>query len=245
MASFMYRPALLSCAGILALSTAADAQSIGRPLAAPHSGWAGAYAGVLAGAGFAANRWTDVGMGNDGWANLAGTQTNASPAGAAFGLFAGYNWQALSFVVLGLEADITYNTARATATASVFGPAVVTSHSNFAGSLRARVGFAVDRALIYVTSGVALGNPSQRWFQPSGAAWKSDGAQVGFVIGAGIEFMVTPQWVIRAEAMHYDFGSRNAPNITPASSPDSWNTGYLMRARSSQTQARVGAAYRF
>lgn len=245
MAPPMYRSALLSCVSIVALSTGADAQSIGRPLAAPSSGWAGAYAGVLAGAGFAGNRWTDVGMGNDRWYPPGGPQYNSTPAGAALGLFAGYNWQALPFIVLGLEADITYNTARGRANVNAFDPSHVTAHSNFAGSLRARVGFAVDRALIYVTSGVALGNPSQRWFQPSGAAWKSDGTQVGFVIGAGVEYMITPQWIIRAEAMHYDFGSRNVPNITPAGSPDSWNTGYLMRARSSQTQARVGAAYRF
>jgi outer membrane immunogenic protein len=244
----MYRTAFLSCVSILALSTGAEAQNIGRPLAAPTAGWAGAYAGVLAGAGFASNRWTDLGMSGGGglWYPPAGPQYNSSPTGAALGLFAGYNWQALPFVVLGIEADITYNTARGTANVDSFGPVYVRSHSNFAGSLRARVGFAVDRALIYVTSGVALGNPSQRWFQPSGAAWKSDGAQVGFVIGAGVEYMVTPQWVIRAEAMHYDFGSRNAPNVTPASSPDfGISSGYFMRARSSQTQARVGAAYRF
>lgn len=243
----MHRSALLSCVSIIALSTGADAQSIGRPLAAPNSGWAGAYAGVLAGAGFAGNRWTDVGLGGSGWyTGAANMQYNASPTGAALGLFAGYNWQASPLVVLGLEADITYNTARGTATVNPLDPAFVRSHSNFAGSLRARVGFAIDRALIYMTSGVALGNPSQRWVQSSGAAWKSDGTQVGFVIGAGVEYMLTPQWVIRAEAMHYDFGSRNAPNVTPASSPHfGISSGYVMRARSSQTQARVGAAYRF
>jgi outer membrane immunogenic protein len=232
----MVRRALLSSAGLMALSLhGASAQ----PLPPPVFSWTGAYVGVLAGGGFAHTRWTDIGDGIDRWAG--GGSRDVNPAGFVFGGFAGYNWQAMPGFVVGVEADLTYNTASGSA---LFEPMLgrgFTAHANFAGSLRGRAGIAIDRLLLYVTGGLALGNPTARWFEPPVAShWHYSGLRAGYVIGGGAEFMVSPNWTVRVEALFYDFGSANARLTTPGLAD-----AYVMRVRSSQTQVRAGAAYRF
>ncbi|MBN8940831.1 MAG: porin family protein [Rhizobiales bacterium] len=240
------RRTILASVSLLALSVGSQAADLGVPrmpvaVMAQSYNWTGAYAGALAGVGIGFNHWTDV----NGWYNTAGQSYNSSPVGIALGLFAGYNWQVSPNFLVGVEADITYNTASGRAFVATE-PAYVTARSNFAGSLRARAGVVVDRALFYVTGGLALGNPSQRWVEASGAAWKADGFRAGYVVGVGTEYMVSTQWTVRLEALYYDFGNRTATDVTPAGTTDFGNTtGYVMRARSSQVQIRAGAAYRF
>jgi outer membrane immunogenic protein len=235
----MVRKALLSSAGLVALSLqGASAQ----PLQAPVFSWTGAYVGVLAGAGVLSTRWTDVGFpgSTDTWAG--GGSRTVSPTGFVFGGFAGFNWQAMPGFVIGVEADFTYNSGSGSAVFVDFGvPRGFTAHANFAGSLRGRAGIAVDRVLFYVTGGLALGNPFARWFDSDpGADWRVSGFRTGYVFGGGAEVMVTANWTVRVEALYFDFGT-----IAPTQATGQFPAGYVMRTRSSQTQARVGAAYRF
>ncbi len=221
------RAHLLSSACVLAISAGA-AQAQGLP--APAGGWAGGYVGGLLGAGFSMNRFTDVGAA----IGPAGTTYSINPVGVALGLYAGYNWQLSPTGVVGIEADLTYNTARGS-TPGLWG-GTVSAKAQFAGSLRVRAGVAVDRALLYVTAGLALGNPSQYavWGAPQG---QINSLRVGFAVGAGVEYMVSRNWTVRFETLYYDFGPKRATDLT--------NTGYVFPTRSSQVQARVGAAYRF
>lgn len=221
------RTNLLSSACVLAISAgAAHAQS----LPAPAGGWAGGYVGGLVGAGFSMNRFSDVG----GAIGPAGTTYNINPVGVALGLYAGYNWQVSPTGVVGVEADLTYNTASGS-TPGIWGGSV-SAKAQFAGSLRLRGGVAIDRALLYVTAGLALGNPSQYavWGAPQG---QINSLRVGLAFGAGVEYMVSRNWTVRFETIYYDFGSSRATDLT--------NTGYVFPTRSSQVQARVGASYRF
>ena len=98
----MHRSAFLSCVGFMALTAgSAGAQSLNAPLAAPNAGWTGAYAGLTAGAGFGANRWTDVGIdAANTWSGPPGTSYNTSTVGAVLGVFAGYNWQVAPMVAV-------------------------------------------------------------------------------------------------------------------------------------------------
>ena len=143
------RAHLLSSACVLAISAGA-AQAQGLP--APAGGWAGGYVGGLLGAGFSMNRFTDVGAA----IGPADTTYSINPVGVALGLYAGYNWQLSPTGVVGIEADLTYNTASGS-TPGLWG-GTVSAKAQFAGSLRVRAGVAVDRALLYVTAGLALGS---------------------------------------------------------------------------------------
>lgn len=229
------RAYLLSSVALLALTAgSAQAQSLGAPRSpvAVGTNWTGAYVGGLLGAGFATNRWTDVG----GIYNPPNTSFTMAPVGLALGMFAGYNWQTAPNFVFGLEADITYNTATGRAHVSG-GYAFVNSKSQFAGSLRARAGYAIDRALFYVTGGLAFGNPSLTYTDGNVLVAKSDSFRFGYVVGVGTEYMVSNNWTVRLEALYYDFSSNRPLDLT--------NSGYSFASRSSQVQVRAGAAYRF
>ncbi|QCK86676.1 porin family protein [Phreatobacter aquaticus] len=234
----MTRAKLLSSVALLALTIgSAHGQGLGAPrvpvaMTSGVANWTGAYAGALLGAGIGQNRWTDIG----GIYNPPNTSFTSSPVGVALGLFAGYNWQTSANLVFGIEADITYNTASGSAHVSG-GYAFVNSKSQFAGSLRGRAGVAVDKALFYVTGGLAFGNPSQSYVDNGFVVARSDSFRLGYVVGLGSEYMVSQNWTVRLEALYYDFGTNRPRDLT--------NNGYSFASRSSQIQVRAGAAYRF
>lgn len=229
-----FRTKLLSSACLIALSTGA-VQAQG--LSAPNTGWTGGYVGGLIGVGFGSNRMQEDISGGPGAFSPAGTVYRLSGTGAVFGAYLGYNWQVSPTGLVGIEADLTYNTASGSAGTFSFG-VTANGKSQFAGSLRARAGLVVDRALFYVTGGLALGNPSitidQAGF-PSPA--RQNSLRAGFVVGLGTEYMVSQAWTVRFEGLYYDFGSFRVTDLT--------NTGYIFPGRASQFQARVGASYRF
>ncbi|WP_158626059.1 outer membrane protein [Arsenicitalea aurantiaca] len=157
--------------------------------------WTGAYVGVHAGYG-----WGDVdvdgfavdGEDIDGW--LAGVQ-------------AGYNVN-LDGVVLGIEGDIawanisgSYEDAGTTTTATV----------DWLATIRGRVGFAADAFLIYGTAGVAFAGVDVD-FDGGSTQFPDDSdsnTHTGWVVGAGIETMVTETISLKAEYLYHDFGSQD------------------------------------
>ena len=74
------------------------------------------------------------------------------------------------------------------------------------GSIRARAGVALDRALIYVTGGGAFASFTNTY--SSFLGYNSIGKSLaGWTPGAGLEFAVTNNWSIRAEYRYADYGS--------------------------------------
>ena len=151
--------------------------------AAPIFTWTGFYAGVNAGWGWRDSDREPVfltpGVGTPG---LAGTLlfSNNNDGGFTGGGQIGYNYQIGSFV-LGVETDIQWaDTDRnqevvfvpAAGFAGTFVPGVFNSNSpEWWGSLRARVGVAIDRVLIYGTGGLAYTDNSTGWALGGGIEW--------------------------------------------------------------------------
>ncbi|MCJ2013460.1 outer membrane protein [Methylobacterium sp. J-076] len=136
----------------------------------------------------------------------------------SFGAFAGFNAQ-FDDVVLGIEADYTHNSRKSLwiATAdSVFLPYSVaatkrSSLENY-GTIRARAGYAIGNFLPYVTGGLAIGEASFRQglygIPPSSspiAQVSSSKILVGVAAGAGIEYAITPNILLRAEYQYLNF----------------------------------------
>ena len=74
--------------------------------------------------------------------------------GLTYGILAGYNYQ-VGQLVLGVEGDFqgwTVGEIRYTAITGDF----LTAHSKWGGSIRGRLGYAVDHALLYVSGGAAF-----------------------------------------------------------------------------------------
>ena len=74
--------------------------------------------------------------------------------GLTYGILAGYNYQ-IGQLVLGVEGDFQGWTVGEIRYTSITGD-FLTAHSKWGGSIRGRLGYAVDHALLYVSGGAAF-----------------------------------------------------------------------------------------
>lgn len=183
----MIKSILLGTAAALAVSTsvfAADAiyEAPAEPPvsveSAPAFTWAGGYAGVHTGYG-----WGD--------GELVGTGSESFD-GARFGGFAGYNWQMSSGFLVGLEGDLNYDWNEE----NLAGADVKTG---FSGSARARVGYAMDRALLF-----AAGGYTGTQIEADGVG---DDTMHGWTVGGGVDYALTDRMFTRVEYRYNDFGT--------------------------------------
>ncbi|QEN89073.1 porin family protein [Labrys sp. KNU-23] len=188
----------LALAALLLTSTSAFAADLApqavepvAPVVAPVYNWTGFYAGVHAGA--------LVGQGKIDHAKFDG-------AGFIGGVHAGYNAQFDGGWVVGLETDIDYSSFKKSK--SITNGDVVTRgtlKSEWQGSTRARFGYAFDNILPYVTGGVAYGNVKTSL---AGIGSKTD-TRVGWTAGAGVEYAIDQNWIVRGEARYVDLGDKS------------------------------------
>ena len=129
---------------------------------------------------------------------------------------------------------------------------------NVLGTVRARLGFAADRALFYVTGGLAWASGTDDatisyWnnIEPIGSpdvVWRRGGVNsVGWALGAGVEYAFTNNWTVRAEYLYVDFGKEdNAWSCTSSGqiSCGRW-AGFTGRADMNLNIVRVGLNYKF
>lgn len=210
------------------------------PTLLPAYNWGGAYIGGSLGVGVQTTKWTDV----DDW--YTGDTYKLRNSGLMLGAYAGYNFLVAPQFLVGIETDIAYNFGDDRASVNDGEPAYITSDANWLGTTRLRLGWAMDRTLVYATGGLAYGNPSAQWHEGSGAAWKLDGWKVGYAVGGGVEQALSNNWTIRLEGLYYDLGKRNAKDITSALSGDYGDTdGYAMKTKSDGFLFRAGIAYKF
>lgn len=150
--------------------------------AAPLSGWTGPYIGLQSGYGFAGRTNTPGG--------------NFSTDGFVGGGFGGFNFQDGSFVY-GAEADVGYNGMRGDA-------AGIESRSSVDGSLRARLGFAPnDAVMVYGTAGGAADRT-----KITDAAGSDTKTMLGWTAGVGVDAKLTEQIFGRVEYRYTDYGNK-------------------------------------
>jgi outer membrane immunogenic protein len=205
--------------------------------------WAGFYAGVNGGYGQSANTENVVFFTSTGF-TLPGKALNAE--GGFGGGQAGYNWQR-GAIVFGVEADIQ----GAGLTDSYrnqpdgFGD-LSNAHRNidYFGTVRARLGYAFDRTLVYGTGGFAYGginNQNSIFNAGASANLSQNTTEKGFVVGGGIEYAISPAWSLKAEYQFIDLGSsRLFANVIPLNSAE---TIVSNKIDNSFNTVRVGLNY--
>jgi len=152
---------------------------------APVFTWTGFYVGVNAGYGWNTNDDDVVIPG-------VGRFEADDEGGFVGGGQIGYNYQIGSFV-LGLETDIQYADIGGD---NDFGGILDDDDSdNWFGTVRARAGYAFDRALIYVTGGLAYGEVSNGFYT-------SDDVSVGWTLGGGLEYAFTDNLTAKVEGLY-------------------------------------------
>ncbi|RUT32695.1 porin family protein [Arsenicitalea aurantiaca] len=170
--------------------------------AAAPLGWTGAYVGVHAGYG-----WGQFDLAGDDETTFF-TPGDSDVDGWLAGVQAGYNVN-LDGVVLGIEGDIAWADLNGSATIGTGDDAVtVSSNIDWIGTIRGRVGFAADAFLLYGTAGVAFAGASMdvAALEPT-EAFSDDNVHTGWVVGAGVETMVTDNISLKAEYLYHDFGN--------------------------------------
>jgi len=157
------------------------------------------------------------------------------------GIHAGYNWQFAPNLVAGVEGDwqwlrSNHSFCRQTDISSIAcidGPGNNRGFGSVSGTLssiataRARLGWTVDRVMFYGTGGAAFANIKSSLAlsclddgcgnssNPLAASLNSSAHRTGWVVGAGIEWMVGYDWILRAEYQHVDLGSVSATPLSP------------------------------
>lgn len=194
------------------------------PYAPPAFSWTGAYAGLNAGYG-----WGSLGN--------VGNATFGKPSGFVVGGTLGYNHQFNQFV-LGVEGDVNW-TGMDSSSRTIVAPAstvVNTADVKWTGTLRARAGFALDRALLFVTGGYAGASVDTKFNDLTLAVGGSESNwRNGWAVGGGIEYAFSRNISAKTEYLYSSFGSKTVFNGTP----------YVSRAELSTSLVRAGVNYRF
>jgi outer membrane immunogenic protein len=189
--------------------------------------WTGFYIGVNAGANFNGSQ-NPVFVPNAGLAGAAGLFPGVTnTAGFTGGGQIGYNWQVSQFV-FGLEGDADFlqrhnaDGVFPTVDDGPLGTFTVAGGRRNAvvGSIRGRIGYAVDRALFYAVGGVAFGGnsaPNKITFANGAGVvcatcvFNSTGNtnnNIGELVGAGVEYAFTPNWTGRVEYVHTFYNNK-------------------------------------
>lgn len=254
---------VLASGGALAADLPSRAVAPLAPL--PIFTWTGFYVGLNAGYGFSSD--TDASLVGQAAPNIATVGAGARPAsigiereGFIGGAQIGYNFQ-INQLVLGVEADIQYtdlqetvNVVTALGAGSAFPGTrnnIFNSELEYLGTVRARLGYAFDRTMVFVTGGLAYGevSTSANLFGPLPAnvlqftGSRSD-TEFGWTVGGGVEHAFTNNFSVKAEYLYYDLGNTTvAANVIAGSG--GVGTGYDVTFKNTGHIARVGLNYRF
>jgi outer membrane immunogenic protein len=163
---------------------------------------------------------------------------------------------------IGMESDI--NTFRLHGSAN-FGPMLVSTgfparltsqdsvKTNWLLTVRPRIGFAANNYLAYFTGGLAVTDESysgtvamatgggaviRGTFNPSGSH------DVGWAVGAGIEYSFAPLWSLKAEYLHVDFGTLTGTTTVSGGVGGLAGSSLAFSNRLQADIVRVGVNYR-
>jgi outer membrane immunogenic protein len=173
---------IAAAAALAGLTASAQAADIPYGSRAPYTvnqplnawSWAGPYLG-----------------GNIGYAWGTVDNNGAKPSDFVGGVQGGYNWQS-GPLVFGLEADIQASGANDT-----FAP---WKFSNpWFGTVRGRVGYALNNVLFYGTGGLAFGE-----LRAEGFGVSESRTSTGWTVGAGAEMGLAQNWTAKIEYLYVD-----------------------------------------
>lgn len=222
------------------------------PFYAPVNSWAGFYIGANGGGAWNADNSTlkltgidDVGT---NFATTSSTKADLDPTGGFGGGQIGYNIQRGRFV-FGIEADFQGSHVEDSIKAKVVADdatstADLSDNLRWFGTVRGRIGYTFDRALVYATGGFAFGRVESNLKvvgdDGNTATAHNDDTQTGFVVGGGIEYALSPAWSIKGEYQFIDLGDSKLVAHTAVDDDDA--TGSVNIHHNYHT-ARVGLNY--
>ena len=221
------------------------------PYVMPVFSWSGFYVGVNG--GYAGDKF-QYPYGGDIFGIPYGGKPSITSSGGLFGAQIGYNWQFANRWMIGVEADYQWSSIEGevniNGAIAGFGSAAVRAGSEITsfGTVRGRLGYGWDRALLYVTGGWAHGRVKSgaavALCPAGGGACFGGGLSArtthnGWTAGVGLEYALTNNLSFKTEYLYVDFGGKNLYSA---------NYGFATAALDVETRVhvvRAGLNYRF
>jgi outer membrane immunogenic protein len=250
---------LLAGTALVILPLAASAADLPHRATAPvlaqaPFSWNGMYVGASIGAvglGTTVKGYYSYDAGSDGY------DTKGNGGGALAGASIGYNYQ-MNNIVFGLEADVSGAMASVEKTETGthgYGEGYISNTSsklNGLGTIRARLGVAFDRTLVFATAGVAFGSFTHKYANDEGtdaSYGRNFGSSVrtGWVVGAGVEQALTNSVSLKLEALYADFGTKKYTNqfSAPCGPYTCSDSVEFVHFKDSALVVRTGVNFRF
>lgn len=263
----MIRKLLLSSVAIAAVSASAFAADLPSrrappvyvPPPVPLFSWTGFYVGGDVGYAFGKDSVAQVGAPLGVGPNVY--YQDGNPNGTTGGAHVGYNFSTQSLPVLGqfagglsglpfiggfggaggvvgIEGDVQGTDYRSTQT---FGSFTETSRNEISGTVRGRVGIAVDRALFFATGGAAFAQFQNSYNSPNftNGYQQLTTTRIGYVVGGGVEYAITTQFSLRAQYMYINYGRYTDVPATPLP------IGSTFTHHDTTQRVTVGFSYKF
>lgn len=256
--------AAVTVIGFASVASAADMPVKGpvykAPVAIPYS-WTGFYVGGSVGARWADVDWDTTELNIGGAPDQSTRSANFDSTSFRGGLYVGYNWQFAPLWIVGLEGDIAWadNSKTIASLPGIDGPRYgyiaapgdsTSVREKSDASVRGRLGYLVSPTMLaYATGGVSwLRIETQATCVVTGTGWCGrphdetyTTTKAGWTIGGGLEWMLTPNWLARAEYRYADYGTVSQTYFVVSATPDRFNANIKVTTQT----ALVGLAYKF
>jgi outer membrane immunogenic protein len=170
--------------------------------------WSGFYVGINGGGGTSNIDWNLDGVGDEG---------SHRASGGTVGGQIGYRWQTGN-VVFGLEAQGNWADFSGSNISLQTGFQNQTKIESF-GLFTGQIGYAWDRALLYVKGGGAVTDNKYNVFTAPGGGLVDNGSETrwGAAVGVGVEYAFAPYWSFGLEYDHLFMGNNDAVFVSGAS----------------------------
>jgi outer membrane immunogenic protein len=173
--------------------------------------WSGPYFGVHGGGAWSGVDVTDI----DGAHNKFSNDGSGGFGGGTLG----WNWQWSNNIVTSFELDLGVLDVSHTSIDPASAGIKAHMDGGAYGDVTGRVGYAMNQTLLYAKGGFGFFNGAARATSPVDATFKTD-SFTGWTAGGGVEYKLTPNWSVKAEYLHFDFGSQETHFIN---SGGRWN----------------------
>jgi len=200
------------CLGVIILLAVVSTGWPVTPVIAQNYDWTGIYLGAQVGAQWLKSK-SSFNFPSGGATSGSTTLSDTSFMG---GGQVGFNWQPAGMpFALGIEGDLIGTSHDKSDVILRVGTDHFDGRSelDIQGSIRGRLGWAINRALLYATGGVGFGDGKATTIATrdgvGSAEFSKSKTLVGWTVGGGIEYALpfSSHWTLRAEYRYTDLGS--------------------------------------
>ena len=202
-------------------------------------GWTGCYLGGHAGLAAGHTTWMDVLPIGTIDATMIGQTANTDMSGGIYGGQIGCDYQ---FSVIGIEGAMAGSTLTGTNMDQFNSTWTLRSRVDRITDVTGRLGYAVDRMLVYGRGGIAWAHNSFEIENTAILDGMPSTTRRGWVVGGGVEWFLAPSWSVFAEADYYNFNTSNVFFVGDTTNP---TPPFTVKTTQTIETFKFGVNYRF